>query len=152
MTIMPKDKSSKLKGCVCNASIDKSDIKCNLLYGPADTNDIVIAKLKRKEVYCCHALLETVRPSFARNLLEYQLSNTNISDHLNSQIGVNMNNMIQLWIWYKITALSEWTIKEYRLLEQNENPLAELRLFSKETAMIEEIALVNEIEEAIAVA
>ena len=53
---------------------------------------------------------------------------------------------------YKITALSEWTIKDYRLLEQNENPLAELRLFSKETAMIEEIALVNEIEEAIAVA
>ena len=54
---MPKDKSSKLKGCVCNAPIDKSDIKCNLLYGPADTNDIVIAKLKgKKSIAAMHSL------------------------------------------------------------------------------------------------
>ena len=46
---MLKEKSPKLKGCICNVPIDKVDIKCKSLPQHAVSNDIVIAKLKGKK-------------------------------------------------------------------------------------------------------
>ena len=47
ISIMPKGQSPKLKGALCNVLIDVVDI-CNTLPRPADSNGIVIIKLKRK--------------------------------------------------------------------------------------------------------
>ena len=44
---MPKGQSSKLKGALRNTFIDVVDV-CNMLPRPADSNDIIIVKLKRK--------------------------------------------------------------------------------------------------------
>ena len=44
--IMPKCQSPKLKGASCNVPLDVVDI-CNILPRPADSNGIVITKLKR---------------------------------------------------------------------------------------------------------
>ena len=43
---MPKCQSPKLKGALCNVPLDVVDI-CNILPRPADSNGIVITKLKR---------------------------------------------------------------------------------------------------------
>ena len=47
ISIMPKGQSPKLKGALCNVPVDIVDI-CNTLSRPADSNGIVIVKLKRK--------------------------------------------------------------------------------------------------------
>ena len=82
---MPKGKSPKMNGCVCNVPIDKVDV----LPRPADSNGIAIVKLKRKAVYRSHVLFEAVRPNFERNVLEYIISNS----QLYLDISVNMNNV-----------------------------------------------------------
>ena len=43
--IMPKGQSPKLKGALCNIPIDIVD-DCNTLQRPADSNGIIIVKLK----------------------------------------------------------------------------------------------------------
>ena len=79
---MPKGKSPKINGCVCNMPIDKVDINCSSLPQPADSNGIVIVKLKMKAVYCSHVLFKPVRISFVKTFLEYLISN----NYLNSDI------------------------------------------------------------------
>ena len=44
---MPKGQPSKLKGALRNTFIDVVDV-CNMLQRPADSNGIIIVKLKRK--------------------------------------------------------------------------------------------------------
>ena len=45
ISIMPKGQSPKLKGALCNVPIDVVDV-CKPLSRPADSNGIVIVKLK----------------------------------------------------------------------------------------------------------
>ena len=45
ISIMPKGHSPKLKGALCNVPIDVVDV-CKTLSRPADSNGIVIVKLK----------------------------------------------------------------------------------------------------------
>ena len=67
---MPKGQSPKLKGALCNVPIDVADI-CNTLPRPADSNGIVIVKLKRKLQYRGHVYFESVRPDIIFRLLQY---------------------------------------------------------------------------------
>ena len=48
--------------------IDLADV-CNTLPRPADSNGIIIVKLKRKLQYRGHVCFESVRPNFMQNLL-----------------------------------------------------------------------------------
>ena len=43
---MPKGKSLKLKGSICDIPVSEVDVKCNMLLRPADTKGLVIVKLK----------------------------------------------------------------------------------------------------------
>ena len=43
---MPKDQSPKLKGALCNIPINVVVDGCNTLLRPADSNDIIVVKLK----------------------------------------------------------------------------------------------------------
>ena len=45
---MPKGKSSKMKGSICNVPVTENDVNYNTLLRPADSNGLLIVKLKRK--------------------------------------------------------------------------------------------------------
>ena len=63
INIMPKGQSPKLKGPLCNIPIDVVDV-CNALPRPADSDGIIIVKLKRKLQYRGHVYFGSVRPNF----------------------------------------------------------------------------------------
>ena len=61
---MPKGKLPKIKGSLCNISVNEVYDNCRSLSSPSDSNGLLIAKLKCKAEYHSHALFEPVRPVF----------------------------------------------------------------------------------------
>lgn len=51
ISIVLKDQSSKLKGSICNIPISEIDANCMILPRPADSNGLIVVKLKRKVKY-----------------------------------------------------------------------------------------------------
>ena len=45
---MPKGKSLTMKGSICHIPVTEVDVNCNTLCRPADTNGLLIVKLKRR--------------------------------------------------------------------------------------------------------
>ena len=68
--IMPKGQSPKLKGALCNISVEHVDVS-SLLSRLADSKGLVTAKMKKKLEYKGHALFEPVRTRFIVDLLSY---------------------------------------------------------------------------------
>ena len=62
VTVMPKGQSPKVKGSICNIPVSDIDSNCNSLPRPADSNGVIVVKLKRKVEYRGHVLFEPVRP------------------------------------------------------------------------------------------
>ena len=60
ISITMKGQSPKLKGALCNVPIDVVDV-CKTLSRSADSNGIVLVKLKRKLQYRGHVYFESVR-------------------------------------------------------------------------------------------
>ena len=60
VVIMPKGKLPKIKGSLCNIPVNEVYDNCISLPRPADSNGLLIVKLKPKVEYCSHALFETV--------------------------------------------------------------------------------------------
>ena len=65
---MPKGQMSKLKGSICNVPIDTSNV-ANALPQGADSNGIIMIKLKRKLAYRGHVYFEAVSPEAVRSAL-----------------------------------------------------------------------------------
>ena len=61
VTIMLKGQMPKLKGSICNIPIDTSDVANTLPQG-ADSNGILMIKLKHKLAYRGHVYFEAVSP------------------------------------------------------------------------------------------
>ena len=59
ITIMPKGQTPKLKGSICNVPVNTSDVVHTLPQG-ADSNGILMVKLKRKLIYRGHVYFEAV--------------------------------------------------------------------------------------------
>ena len=74
---MPKGQAPKMKGVVCNVPIENEDVS-SLLPRAADSNGIVIGKLKRKLKYKGHMYFESVRPQFIFDLLNYLKQHNNL--------------------------------------------------------------------------
>ena len=83
---------------ICNIPISEIDNNCNSLPTPADSNGVIIVKLKRKAAYRGHVLFEPVRPRLIESLLQYlkkhnhlyrniEIDIENIPEELLSQIG-----------------------------------------------------------------
>ena len=80
IAIMPKGQSPKLKGAICNVPLENESV-CDTLPRGADSNGIVMLKLKRKLVYRGHVYFEAVRPQVLIDVLNYlKLSNSFYSD------------------------------------------------------------------------
>ena len=71
---MPKGQSPKLKGSICNVPVDTNDVANTLPQG-ADSNGLVMIKLKRKLMYRGHVYFEAVSPNVVMAALSYLKQN-----------------------------------------------------------------------------
>ena len=55
---------------ICNIKLDSNDV-INLLARPADSNGLVIVKLKLKLEHCGHVFHEAIRPDFLSRILSH---------------------------------------------------------------------------------
>ena len=78
VTVIPKGKSLKIKGSICNIPVLEVDSNCNMLLRPADSNGIIIANLKRKLEYKGHVVFEAVRPDVVIQFLEFLRSHNDL--------------------------------------------------------------------------
>ena len=96
--VMLKGQSPKVEGSICNISISEIDNNCNSLPRPADSNGVIIVKLKRKAAYRGHMLFEPIRLRLTEILLQYlkkhnhlyrktEIEIESIPEELQSQIG-----------------------------------------------------------------
>ena len=86
---MLKGKSLKMKGSIRNVPIPEVDVNCNTLPRPADSNGLLIVKLKRKLEYKCNVIFEAVRPALFVQFFEF----LKLHNHLYSDIEINYNNI-----------------------------------------------------------
>ena len=61
MAVMPKGKLLKMKGIICNIPVNEVDVNCKSWPRPADSNSLLIVKLKHKLEYKLHVVFESVR-------------------------------------------------------------------------------------------
>ena len=66
---MLKGKSLKMKGSIRNVPIPEVDVNCNTLPRPADSNGLLIVKLKRKLEYKCLVYLKQLDQHYLSNSL-----------------------------------------------------------------------------------
>ena len=71
MTVIPKGKSLKIKGSICNIPVSEVDVNCNMLPRPADKNGLIIVKLKHKLEFKGHLAFEAVRPYVVIQFVEF---------------------------------------------------------------------------------
>ena len=126
---MPKGQAAKPKGSICNVPL-KADNVCNILPRGADSNGIVMVKLKRKLMYSGHVYFETVRPDVVKEVLHYLKQNNDFYQDIvidKAQISSEM-----LCLQDDQTDI----LTEVDELEEQENPLDECRVGENETALI----------------
>ena len=73
---MPKGQPPKIKGSVCNMPVKIMNVSA-LLPRQANSNGLVIIKLKRKE-YRGHVYFEPVRPDIVLRLLTFFTAKNNL--------------------------------------------------------------------------
>ena len=88
VAIMPKGKLPKIKGSLCNIPVNEVYDNCKSLPRPADSNGLLIVKLKCKVAYPSHFLFELVKPLFVESFLKF-LKHHN---HLYPDTQINMAN------------------------------------------------------------
>ena len=93
---MPKGQGPKIKDTICNVPIEDVVTYCNNLPRPADSNGLVIAKLKKKLEYRSYSLFEPVRPEFVRNFLNYLKYNNNLYKSTDINLNNIQHSMLQL--------------------------------------------------------
>lgn len=86
--VMPKWQSPKVKSSICNIPISERDSDCNLLPRLADSNGVIIVRLKRKVEHRGHIICEPLRPTIIESVLNYLRLNNN----LYWDIEINMEN------------------------------------------------------------
>ena len=91
VTVMPKGQLQKVKGSICNIPISEIDNNCNSLPRPADSNGVIIVKLKRKAAYRGHVFFEPVRPRLIESLLQYLRKH----NHLYRNIETDIENIAE---------------------------------------------------------
>ena len=74
VTIMPKGKFPKMKGSICNVPIDTAET-VNVLPHGADSNGLIVVKLKSKLCYRGHVYFESVRPDLVHQALIFLKEN-----------------------------------------------------------------------------
>ena len=89
VTVMRKGKSLKMKGSICNIPVSEVNVNCNMLPRPADSNGLIIVKLKRKLECKGDVVSEAVSPDVVIQFLEFLRSHND----LYSDIEINPANI-----------------------------------------------------------
>ena len=95
ITIMPKGQTPKLKGSICNVPVNTNDVANTLPQG-ADSNGILMVKLKRKLMYRGHVYFEAVSPDVVRSALQYLKLNNPLYSDIEIDIGQIPENLLSL--------------------------------------------------------
>ena len=164
MTVMPKGKSLKMKGTICNIPVSKVDINCYMLPRPADSSGLIIVKLKGKLENKGHAVFETASPDVMIQFLEFLRSHNDLS----SGIKINPANVPVEILFLQRFKAEEDTIYSKLLKyldapvemqlesslgeEKLHDPFSEFRTPSVETTCVSEIPSACEMDEGIVVA
>ena len=162
ITIIPKGQTPKIKGTICNISVQEIETNCSIFPRSPNSNGIVIVKLKRKLEYNSHVLFEVVRPEMVAELLTY-LKNINT---FYKNVGVDLNNIpSELKSFYDLDEEKQISIELLEdlhqpikiFLEKNEGNIdrsrePEISFASIETVLMGDIPAVTDMEEAVPVA
>ena len=139
VTVMPKGKSLKIEGSICNIPVLEVDGNYKMLPRPANSNGLIIVKLKRKLEYKGHVVFEAVRPDVVVQFLEFLRSHSDLS----LDIEINPANITVDTIYSKLLkCLDEPIEKQLESLlgeETLDDPLSEFRTLSMKTAFVSEI-------------
>ena len=90
---MPKDQRPKIKGAICNVSINADNI-CMVLPRGMDNNGIVQVCLKKKLDFKSHVLFEAVRPTVVHGVLDFLKKN----NPLYYDNDINLDNIPRKWV------------------------------------------------------
>ena len=161
--VMPKCKSLKMKGSICNIPVTEIDINCNKLPRPADSNGLLIVMLKRKLEYKSHLIFEAVRPALVVQILEF----LKLHNHLYLDIEINYNNIsvnmlgchngsleeseIYLQLLRSLNEPIEVEVELSTNKEIHDDPLSKFRAPSIETTIISEAPSNCELEQEITI-
>ena len=161
VTVMPKGKSLKIKGSICNISVSEVVVTGNMLPRPTDSNCFIIVKLKRKLECKGHVVFEAVRPDIVIQFLEFLRSHNRLYSNIKiipTDIPVDILGLQRLKTeedarYSKLQkCLNEPTEVQLELSlgeETLEDPLSEFRTASMETTFVSEIPSACEMEEDI---
>ena len=133
ITIMPKGQTPKLKGSICNVPIDTNDVT-NILPRGADSNGIIMIKLKRKLSFRGHVYFEAVLPDLVNLALTYLKDN----NHLYSDIVIDVSQIpSSLLSLTEPVDNSDHDVDDIgSQIDERENPLDAHRLGAHETTLI----------------
>ena len=95
VTIMPKGNFPKVKASICSTSIYKVDLSDVLPRG-ADSNGLVVIKLKRKLTYRGYVYFEPVWPELPNQALMYLKENNLLNTDVSVDIGNIPDNLLSL--------------------------------------------------------
>ena len=136
---MPKGKFPKIKGSICNVPIDTADI-VNVLPHGADSNDLIVVKLKCKLCYRGHVYFESVRPELIHQVLTYLKENNALYSDISINLGNIPNNLLSL-----SDDESDQESENIDTLEEVQNPQNLYRFNFQETLFITNVLSSEEV-------
>ena len=80
--------NSKIKGSICNIPVESANI-CNILPRPADSNGLIVVKLKRELKHRGYVYFETVRPNVIYQALNYLKIHNKFYNDISISVGLS---------------------------------------------------------------
>ena len=137
---MPKGKHLKLKGSMCNIPFESDDIT-NILPRGADSNGLLIVKLKRKLSSRGHVYFEAGRPELiCQGLMHLKQKNS-----LHCNFGIALENIPNDLLSLSENSDDHQEFDKANTLEEDENPLDLHRFNSQETMLVPNMTTAEEI-------
>ena len=133
---MPKGQTPKLKGSICNVPVDTNI--ANTLPQGADSNGIVMVKLKRKMVYRGHVYFEAVSPDLVRSALQYLKLNNPLYSDIVIDVGQIPQSLLSLVepVEIPLEIEVESHTSDCPNADEDANPLDDFRFGASETMLV----------------
>ena len=137
----------KLKGSICNVPIDTANV-ANALPQGADSNGIIMIKLKRKFAYRGHVYFEAVSPESVHTALEYLKCNNPLYHDILIDLSQVPESLLSLTepidIPIEIGTENYLTVDSDNIIEDSENPLDRDRLGATGTMLLSNVPQAEE--------
>ena len=143
-----KGEFAKIENSICNIPIKAGNI-CNILPRPADSNGLIVVKLKRDLKYRGYLYFEPVCPNVIYEPLHYLKTHNKFYENISVSKGLSSKEMINFSSIDEHQDIAESIHKKNISKEKEygsvEDPLSMHRTGSNETAVVSEIpCLIND--------